>query len=99
MDESVLATIRDISAILLLLSGAALCLALTGIAVRAGPVLLALLESTKTTAENLAKASGDVAEATPLLRYLGPLGRGASLAETGLGRLWEFLTPLTRRGR
>lgn len=99
MDDSILVAIRDISAILLLLSGAALCLALTVIVIRAGPVFLALLECSRTTAENLAKASGDVAEVTPLLRYLGPLGRGAQLAETGLGRFWEFIGPMLRRGR
>ena len=99
MEGSVLAIIGDISAILLLLSGAASCLVLTVVAIRVGPVLLALLENTRTTAENLAKASGDVVEAMPLLRFLGPAGRAANLAETRPGRLWEFLGPSLRRGR
>ena len=63
----------------------------------AGPVILDVLAHTKTTTEHLATATGNVAEGTAVLRLLGPAGRVADMADTGLGRLWDFIRPLLRR--
>ena len=76
MDGSTLPTLPDISAILILLFDGALCLSVPSVVTRVGPLLLALLKSTKWTAEYLTKGSGGPAEVRLLLRYPGQLGRG-----------------------
>ena len=63
----------------------------------AGPVILDVLGHTKTTTENLATATGNLAEGTAVLRLLGPAGRVADISATGLGRLWDLIRPLLRR--
>jgi hypothetical protein len=112
MSGDSLSAARDIAAILLLASGAALSVALTIVVVKlfpsihrsmmnleratsdaaeAGPVILTILANIKTTTERLSSASSDIADATPILRLLGPAGKAANIAETGLGRLWDFV--------
>ncbi len=63
----------------------------------AGSVILDVLGHTKTTTEHLATATGNVAEGTAVLRLLGPAGRVADIADTGLGRFWNIIRPLLRR--
>ena len=112
MGADPLSVIKDIAEILLLISGAALCVTLTIVAAKlfpairrsvvnlekatsdaadAGPVFLTILGNIKTTSEHLVTASSDVAGATPILRLLGPAGKAANIAETGLGRLWDLI--------
>ena len=66
----------------------------TGSAAEAGPNIVATSENIKELTANLLKASEDVAAATPVLRWIGPAGRAADIANTGLGKLGDFVRGL-----
>ena len=76
----------------------------TGSISDASPNIVAISENIKEITENQKDAAGyatsaikDIAEATPLLRLLGPAGRMANFAKMGIGKLGGFIRGVFRR--
>ena len=65
-------------------------------AAEAGPNIVAASENVREITVNVLSASEDIAAATPVLQWLGPAGKAANIANTGLGRLAGFLRGLFR---